>query len=91
MIREVSEMWAETLGVQAVGPDDDFFKLGGDSLMATTLVALIEERFGVLLDPVDVFDFSVLSDFMAHLEGAIAAGGVAAAPASDDDLLETLF
>ncbi|TIT38888.1 MAG: acyl carrier protein, partial [Mesorhizobium sp.] len=37
------------LGVPAVGFDDNFFDLGGDSLMAETLVLAVQKRFGVKL------------------------------------------
>ncbi|WP_151898216.1 phosphopantetheine-binding protein [Streptomyces sp. C8S0] len=37
---------AETLGVAVIGPDEDFFTAGGDSLLAMTLVAGARTRFG---------------------------------------------
>jgi amino acid adenylation domain-containing protein len=41
------ELFAEVLGVPAVGPADSFFDLGGHSLLGTILLALIAERLGV--------------------------------------------
>lgn len=41
----VGALIAETLGVAAVGPDDDFFISGGDSLTAMTLVSTARARF----------------------------------------------
>ncbi len=43
----LAELFEETLGVDGIGADDDFFDLGGDSLAAVELLAAIEERFGV--------------------------------------------
>ncbi|MFD1832908.1 amino acid adenylation domain-containing protein [Streptomyces desertarenae] len=37
---------AEALGVAVIGPDEDFFTAGGDSLLAMTLVAGARTRFG---------------------------------------------
>ncbi len=42
-------LWQEVLGVGAVGRDDDFFELGGSSLLALGLLARIEERLGAAL------------------------------------------
>ncbi|MFG3346188.1 amino acid adenylation domain-containing protein [Streptomyces sp. NPDC048018] len=39
----LAEVWAKVLGVPRVGPDDDFFALGGDSMLAIRAVADAEE------------------------------------------------
>jgi amino acid adenylation domain-containing protein len=51
----VAEVWAETLGTAAVGVDDDFFMLGGNSLQAARIAARLRERFAVELRLRDVF------------------------------------
>ena len=38
-------MWQELLGVERVGIHDDFFELGGNSLLATQLNTRIRKRF----------------------------------------------
>jgi pimeloyl-ACP methyl ester carboxylesterase len=45
----IAAMFAELFGVDHVGPDEDFFALGGDSLLATGLTANIERVFGIVL------------------------------------------
>ena len=44
--RELVRIWEATLGVQSIGLDDNFFDLGGTSLLAVALFARIEEVFG---------------------------------------------
>ena len=39
--REVARIWADLLGCDRVGRDDNFFALGGDSLLATRVVAAL--------------------------------------------------
>lgn len=43
----IAEMWQELFGIAEVGPEDDFFALGGNSLTAIKFLARVEERFGV--------------------------------------------
>ncbi|MFD0382117.1 acyl carrier protein [Streptomyces stramineus] len=47
-------IWAEVLGVGHVGPDDDFFSLGGDSLLAVQVIGAANER-GLRLTLLDLF------------------------------------
>ena len=48
--------WRQALGVEAVSRDDDFFALGGSSLMAMDLVARVRTEAGVSLAIVDLFE-----------------------------------
>ncbi len=50
----LAEVWQALLGVPNVSPSDDFFALGGDSLLAAELCARIEGRFGRRLVPADL-------------------------------------
>ncbi|QDY80661.1 amino acid adenylation domain-containing protein [Streptomyces qinzhouensis] len=43
---QLALLFAEVLGVDDIGPDADFFQLGGYSLLATRLMARIREVFG---------------------------------------------
>jgi thioesterase domain-containing protein/acyl carrier protein len=42
--------WRELLGVMNAGRDDDFFALGGQSLIAVRLLAKVKKHYGVELD-----------------------------------------
>ena len=43
---ELAAIWAELLRLEPVGIHDNFFDLGGTSLLAVDLFAQIERRFG---------------------------------------------
>lgn len=47
--QRILEVWQSVLGIEAVGTHDDFWELGGDSLVATQIVSRIKERFRIAL------------------------------------------
>ncbi len=44
---ELAEIWSSLLGVERVSVHDDFFALGGHSLMATRAISRVRKAFGV--------------------------------------------
>ncbi|MEU2060470.1 non-ribosomal peptide synthase/polyketide synthase [Streptomyces sp. NPDC013455] len=53
--RALAAIWADVLGVDAVGVTDDFFDLGGESILAARALSRIREELGVRLTVRDVF------------------------------------
>ncbi|MER5865950.1 amino acid adenylation domain-containing protein [Kitasatospora sp. NPDC002040] len=43
----VGELWANLLHLERVGPGDDFFRIGGNSLLATEMLARARIMFGI--------------------------------------------
>ncbi|MEO0684873.1 MAG: non-ribosomal peptide synthetase, partial [Cyanobacteria bacterium J06649_11] len=46
---KLERIWAEVLGVEKIGMNDNFFGLGGDSILAAQIVNRVREAFGVEL------------------------------------------
>lgn len=60
-------IWNELLNVRP-GPDDNFFNLGGHSLMAMRVCSRIEEQTGRKIPLRTVFDYPILRDFAAFID-----------------------
>jgi thioesterase domain-containing protein/acyl carrier protein len=60
--RKLAEIWRQVMKLDAIGTADDFFELGGDSFMATTIAAEIEATFGVKFAPGDIINLSTIAD-----------------------------
>jgi acyl-CoA synthetase (AMP-forming)/AMP-acid ligase II/thioesterase domain-containing protein len=67
--RRLAAMWCEVLQVADVGRADNFFARGGDSLSATTLLALIEKHFQVTLPIRVLFEAGGLAEMAASIDG----------------------
>jgi amino acid adenylation domain-containing protein len=67
-------VFADVLGVQQVGPEDDFFSLGGHSLQATQVAARVSDAFGVDLPVRSMFEAPTVRQLAVilnrHLEPA---------------------
>jgi natural product biosynthesis luciferase-like monooxygenase protein len=74
MERTVAEVWREVLRVERVGVDDNFFDLGGNSLLVVQARARLLERVGGELSLVDLFRFPTVGSLTAVLAGAGPAG-----------------
>ncbi|TSE01724.1 amino acid adenylation domain-containing protein [Skermania sp. ID1734] len=70
------ELVAEVLGRADVGLDDDFFELGGDSLVAARAVSRINAEFGCSIVLRDIFE----TPTVLALASRIAEGGSGTAP-----------
>jgi amino acid adenylation domain-containing protein len=51
MERAIAEIWQDLLGVEKVGVDDNFFDLGGHSLLSIQVVARLEKKLGLHANP----------------------------------------
>lgn len=65
---QLVSLWESVLGVDQVGVADDFFELGGDSLMAARLFELIEREFGDALPLQVLFQHGTVETLAKLLE-----------------------
>ncbi|EPH44642.1 putative Linear gramicidin synthase subunit D [Streptomyces aurantiacus JA 4570] len=79
----LAAIWADVLGVDAVGVEDDFFDLGGDSILAAKALSRIRDELGMLLSVRDVFtarNVAALAPLLADPSAAVTAEPIPAVP-----------
>lgn len=54
-------IWKKVLEVEAIGTDDHFFDLGGDSMTSAMVIALIEREFGIAIGLIDLAEAPTLA------------------------------
>lgn len=64
--KTLKKLWEELLGVQAIGIQQNYFDLGGNSLLAVRLFARIHKEFGVNLPLATLFEAQTI-DELAHV------------------------
>jgi non-ribosomal peptide synthetase component F len=73
----IAALWREVLGVERVGVDDNFFDLGGHSLLLVRLVNKLRAAFTKEINVVDMFKYPTihaLADFLTLAEDEESSG-----------------
>ena len=66
--RTLAELWSAALGRDGVGPEDDFFQLGGDSLSAVELLRAVERELHVRLPLASLIELPTVRAMARGLE-----------------------
>jgi amino acid adenylation domain-containing protein len=87
----IAKVWAEVLEVDRVGIDDDFFALGGYSILASQIIARLrrEPESGLILR--DIFEAPTIRQLVARLDGRHKAPVKAVVPARAADMVPASF
>lgn len=71
-VKIVADLWRMLLGIDTVDPDSNFFDAGGDSLLATKLVARLGDELDIELPVGIVFKFPALQALASAIDELIA-------------------
>lgn len=66
--QKLVSIWEQVLDVAGIGIDDDFFDLGGDSLIAAVMSTRLHEAFGLEIQIGTLFDFPILSELARTID-----------------------
>ena len=67
----LAKMWCEVLGLSRVSVQERFLDLGGDSILATKLVARLRDTLGIDLTLLDFFDAPTIAEQALIVEGLL--------------------
>ncbi|HEX7186487.1 MAG TPA: amino acid adenylation domain-containing protein, partial [Thermoanaerobaculia bacterium] len=66
----VAAVWRELLGVERIGRSDNFFDLGGHSLLGIRLLTRLRDSFGAELPVAALFESPTLAELAGRIEAA---------------------
>jgi amino acid adenylation domain-containing protein len=67
--RVIAGVWREVLGRARIGPDDNFFEVGGHSLTLVAVHAKLTRALDRPVSVVDLFQFPTIRALAGHLDG----------------------
>ena len=68
--KTIAAIWQEVLGLPQVGTTDNFFDLGGHSLLVVQVQRRLQEACGREVSITDMFRLPTIKALAAHLDGA---------------------
>lgn len=71
----IAAIWQELFGLEEVGIHDNFFDIGGESMLAIQLVARLQSYFEVELPLAEVLQFPTVAEQSARVREARGSGG----------------
>jgi acyl carrier protein len=85
----LAAMWSELLGIDAIGPNDNFFEVGGHSLLAVRLTSRIAKAFRCSIPLTVVFAEGTIESLAAHIRTALSGADTAKDGATEDEFALT--
>ncbi|WP_420126752.1 amino acid adenylation domain-containing protein [Longimicrobium sp.] len=80
--RRIAKVWEDVLAIGEVGLDDNFFEIGGHSMLVASMQERLAAELGKTVTVVELFQFPTVAALAAHLgAGADAGPSAEAAPA----------
>ena len=73
--RAITEIWQELLETERVGVTDNFFDIGGHSLLAIHTVSKVRRKLGVELPVRAIFEASTVEAVARRVDALLLAGG----------------
>lgn len=60
-------IWKETIGQENIGINQNFFDMGGNSLLAVHIVNLIKERLNLRVEPINLLEYPTIRSLAAFI------------------------
>jgi hypothetical protein len=74
--KTIAALWRDVLGLTEVGVTDNFFDLGGHSLLVVQVQRRLQEASGHEVSITDMFRFPTIRSLALHLAGHVASSAV---------------
>jgi len=65
--KQIIDIWQEILGISNVSTNDNFFDLGGSSLLLAKMHLQLERMFSLKIEKINLFKYPTIKDLVAYL------------------------
>ncbi|MFZ5987610.1 MAG: condensation domain-containing protein [Bacillota bacterium] len=64
----VAQVWSEALGFEEIDIYEDFYDLGGDSIIAASIANRISKQIGSVVNPADIMEYTTVDDLADYID-----------------------
>ncbi|MFQ5730108.1 MAG: SDR family NAD(P)-dependent oxidoreductase [Waddliaceae bacterium] len=68
MEKTIARYWQDLLGIDQISRNDDFFELGGNSLVAIQFMGKLTSEFPIKIHAMSIYEYPTLESFAAYAE-----------------------
>jgi amino acid adenylation domain-containing protein len=69
--KRIAEIWSECIGVEDIGLADDFFEIGGNSIIAVRIIIQLEKEYEVPLPLAALFEYNTIEKIAVLIQNKI--------------------
>ncbi|MDQ6763418.1 MAG: amino acid adenylation domain-containing protein, partial [Bacteroidota bacterium] len=69
---KLTKVWLDVLKIDSIGTNDDFFDMGGHSLLAIRLMSVLRKELGLEINIGDIFEYPTIATLAAYLNNQSA-------------------
>lgn len=63
-----AQVWGEALGYSELNIDEDFYELGGDSIIAGTIANRMSKQMGTIIKPALIMEYTTIQEFGKYID-----------------------
>ncbi|GAB3932893.1 polyketide synthase [Mucilaginibacter myungsuensis] len=72
--KRLAEIWADMLLIDRIGIDDNFFDLGGNSLLAINTATRLRSQYGIALPVTKIYQYPTIAGIASAIDGSDQPG-----------------
>lgn len=79
---KLTKVWLDVLKIDSIGINDDFFEMGGHSLLAIRLMSVLRKELGLEINIGDIFEYPTISTLAGFLNSQATDNSIPAIKAA---------
>ncbi|NDI34213.1 beta-ketoacyl synthase N-terminal-like domain-containing protein [Chengkuizengella sediminis] len=67
--RNIAHVWANILGMKEINVNDDFFEIGGNSILSIKMEVDLEKKYNLQLSTDEIYEYRSIKEIASYLNG----------------------